>query len=145
MMRCAGALTLLLLAPCLRADLQTAKSEQNLERRSGLALANAARALKEARAAYSKGDEAQVAVLVKEILESVELAETSLEATGKNPRKSPKWFKHAEIETRDLLKHLEAFQQDMDMTDRPLLDPVKTKVQQVHDDMLLGVMEGKHK
>ena len=75
----------------------------------------------------------------------MDLAETSLHETGKNPRKSPKWFKRAESSTRDLLRRLDAFQQSMDVTDRPMLDAVKSKVQQVHEDLLLGVLEGKEK
>lgn len=136
---------MLLLAAVVRADLHTAKAEPNLEKRSKLALDNAAQALKTAHQAYAAGDDAKVAALAAEIQESVELAGTSLQETGKNPRKSPKWFKRAEIETRDLLRRLDAFQQEMSVVDRPVLDPVKAKVQQVHEDLLLGVMEGKHK
>ena len=33
----------------------------------------------------------------------------------------------------------------MSYTDRPLLDRVKARVQQVHDELLLGLMEGKKK
>jgi hypothetical protein len=33
----------------------------------------------------------------------------------------------------------------MDYTDRPLLDQVKARVQQVHDALLLGLMEGKRR
>ncbi|HUE01772.1 MAG TPA: hypothetical protein VMR62_19530 [Bryobacteraceae bacterium] len=128
-----------------RADLQQAKGEPNLGKRSVLALDNAADALAKAREAYAKGDNAHVQTLAREISESVELAETSLHDTGKNPRKSPKWFKRAEGSTRDLLRRLDSFQQSMDITDRPMLDPVKAKVQQVHDDLLEGVLEGKEK
>jgi hypothetical protein len=129
----------------LRADLQPAKAEPNLEKRSMLALDNASQALKDAREAYDSGDNAHVEALAKEIRESVELAETSLRETGKNPRKSPKWFKRAEYATRDLMRRLDAFQQQMSAADRPLLDGVKEKVQQVHEDLLLGVLEGKPK
>ncbi len=80
-----------------------------------------------------------------EVRESVEIAENSLRETGKNPRKSPKYFKHAEIETRSLLKRIESFQDEMGVADRPTLDALRTKVQQVHDDLLMGIMEGKHK
>ena len=65
--------------------------------------------------------------------------------TGKDPRRSPKWFKKAEIDTRELLKRLEAFDHEMSFSDRPMLEKVKAKVQQVHDDLLVGLMEGKHK
>lgn len=132
-------------AGVVRADLEQVKAEPNLEKRSKLALDNAQDALKSAREAYDKGETAQVEARAKEILDSVELAEASLNDTGKNPRKNPRWFKHAEIVTRDLLKRIDAFQQDMNVADRPMLDSAKAKVQQVHENLLLGIMEGKHK
>lgn len=138
-------LLVLLAMGILRADLERAKAEPSLEKRSALALDNATQALARAREAYTKGDNPQVEALAKEIQESVELAETSLHQTGKNPRKSPKWFKRAENSTRDLLRRLDAFQREMELADRPKLDAVKAKVQQVHDDLLLGVLEGKEK
>jgi hypothetical protein len=126
-------------------DLKQAMAEPNLEKRSSLALENASTALKAARQAYDKGDTADVAGAAVEIQESVDLAFTSLQQTGKNPRRSPKWFKRAEIETRDLARRLDAFQQEMSYVDRPVLDKVKARVQQVHDELLLGLMEGKRK
>jgi hypothetical protein len=127
-----------------RADLKRALAEPNLEKRSGLALLNAAEALKSARAAYDKGDNEQVAKDAEEILESVELASTSLAESGKNPRRS-EGFKKAEMSTRDLSRRIESFQEQMSYTDRPMLDKVKARVEEVHDELLLGVMEGKKK
>ena len=137
----------LALAPAgeLRADLKQALAERDLGRRSKLALDNAEAALKVARAAYDLGDTEKVAAGIGEIVESVDLASDSLNKTGKNPRNSPKWFKQAEIQTRDLLKRLDTFQRDMSFTDRPMLDKAKNRVQEVHDSLLLGLMEGKHK
>ena len=135
---------IVLLAGTLRASLQDAKGEPNLEKRSKLALDNAEQALTEARAAYARGDSAQVEARAMEIRESVELAETSLHQTGKNPRKS-QGFKHAEIVTRDLLRRLDSFQQEMSAADRPILDGVKGAVQQAHDHLLLGVLGSKEK
>ena len=135
----------LLPAGSLRADLKQALAEPNLEKRSKLALDNASAAYKAARAAYQKGEHDQVAAAADEILESVDLAHASLVKTGKDPRRSPKWFKKAEMDTRDLLRKVEGFQQEMDFSDRPMLDKVKTKLQQVHDDLLVGLMEGKKK
>jgi len=142
-LRAAGAF-LLLAAGTARADLKRAMAEPNLERRSGLALDNASAALKAARAAYDRGDNDEVAKDVAEIQESVDLAFTSLTDSGKNPRKS-EWFKKAEISTRDLSRRLDAFQEAMSYLDRSLLDKVKARVQQVHDELLVGVMEGKKK
>ena len=129
----------------LRADLKRAQAETNLEKRSQLAMDNAAAAYQAARAAYEKGDTDQTAAALAEIVESVDLADASLRQTGKDPRKSSKWFKKAEMETRDLVRKLQSFQDTMGFTDRPMLDKVKARVQQVHDDLLLGIMEGKHK
>jgi ADP-heptose:LPS heptosyltransferase len=132
-------------AGCLRADLKPALAESNLGKRSKLALDNAGMALKAAREAYAKGDNQKVAAAADEIQQSVDLAYDSLMKTGKNPRNSPRWFKPAEISTRELSKKLDTFQQEMDFADRPLLDKVRARVQQVHDELLLGLMEGKRK
>jgi hypothetical protein len=144
--RQAAALAILLAnAGWLRADLKQAMAEPNLEKRSKLALENASAAYQTARAAYDAGENEKVAAAAAEITESVDLAFTSLMKTGKDPRKSPKWFKQAEIETRNLLRRLETFQQQMSFGDREMLDKTKAKVQQVHDDLLVGLMEGKRK
>ena len=114
-------------------------------KRSKLALDNAGTALKEAREAYQKGDDPALAAAALEIEESVGLAWDSLESTGKNPRKSPRWFKQAEIETRNLLKKLDSLEHDLGFEDRPVLDKAKARLQKVHDDLLKGLMEGKSK
>ena len=123
-----------------RADLTTALAETNLEKRSDLALTNAAAALKAARKAYEAGDSAAVAAAVSDIRASVELVAHSLKETGKNPRNHPKYFKKAEIGTRDLLRRLETFQQEMSYTDRPMLDALKAYIQEAHDGLLSGLM-----
>jgi hypothetical protein len=128
-----------------RADLAAARAEKNLERRAKLALENAAAALASARRSYDNGDNPKVAALAAEIGESVELAYDSLAATGKNPRRSPRWFKYAEIQTRDLLRRLDTFTLDMSATDRDLLGKVKETVLEVHDHLLQGLLEGKTK
>ena len=140
----AGAL-LLLVAGVSLADLDQARAEPNLEKRSKLALDNAVAALKEAREAYKAGDMQKMTAKASEVQESAELAFTSLVKTGKDPRKSPKWFKRAEIESRDLLRSIETLEHDMSFDDRVILEKAKQKVQQVHDDLLKGLMEGKRK
>jgi hypothetical protein len=142
--RVPAVLLLILVAGMARADLKRALAEPNLERRAGLALENAAAALKSARAAYDQGDNEQVAKDVEEVLESVEMASTSLTDSGKNPRRSDA-FKKAEISTRDLSRRIDSFQEQMSYMDRPMLDKVKARVLQVHEELLLGVMEGRKK
>ena len=124
-------------------DLTKARAEQNLERRSKLALDNAEAQLHAAREAYRNNEAEKVSADITEIGESVDLAWAALKQTNKDPRRSPKWFKSAEIATRDLLRKLETFQQDMSFNEREQVDPVKAKVQQVHDDLLEGLMGGK--
>lgn len=137
--------TFLLSTVAARADLKPARAEPHLEKRAKLALGNATAMLQAARDAYQKDDSAGVTADLAELQESVDLAFTSLNDTQKDPRRSPKWFKYAEIQTRDLLRKLDTFQQDMSFQDRPLVDKVKEDVQQVHDKLLLGLMEGKPK
>ncbi|MBS1857016.1 MAG: hypothetical protein JST11_16725 [Acidobacteria bacterium] len=133
------------LAPLSRADLKAALAERDLGKRSKLALENANAAVKTARDAANRGDAAKLKDAAAEIRDSVDLAYDSLQSTGKDPRKNPKWFKNAEIQTRELLKKLETLQQDLAFQDRPLLDSLKTRLQQVHDELLMGLMEGKKK
>jgi len=127
------------------ADLTAARAEPNLEKRSKLAMDNAIAVLHEAREAYLNGDSKEAAAKVGEVEESIDLVYTSLMQTGKDPRRSPRWFKRAEIETRNLLRSLDSFQHDMSFDDRPMLNKTKERVQKVHDDLLTGLMEGKKK
>jgi hypothetical protein len=140
------AMSVLLMSGVIRsADLKQARAEPNLEKRARLALENAGAKLQDARDAYDKDDGTALKSDIAEIQESVDLAFESLNETHKDPRRSPKWFKYAEIQTRDLLRKLDTFQQDMSFQDRPLLDKVKEDVQQVHEKLLMGLMEGKPK
>ena len=132
-------------ATAARADLVQARAEPNLEKRSKLALANAESALKAAREDYRAGNATDAATKVNEIIESVDLAFNSLNETGKNPRKSPKYFKQAEMETRELSRKLDDFQREMSYNDRASLDKARLRVQEVHDELLTGLMEGKKK
>ncbi|HEY9139814.1 MAG TPA: hypothetical protein VIN93_02935 [Bryobacteraceae bacterium] len=126
-------------------DLAQVRAEPNLEKRARLALGQSAAALEAARSDYQKGDTDRVAADAAKMVDFVDLAFLSLNQTGKDPRKSSRWFKYAEIQTRGLLRKLDTLQQDMSFADRPLLEKAKTEVQRVHDKLLLGLMEGKPK
>jgi hypothetical protein len=129
----------------LHADLKKALAEPDLGKRSKLALDNALAAYQSARDAYQTSEMERVKTAIDEMGQSVDLAFQSLKDTGKNPRNSPRWFKNAELATRDLARRIASFQDQMSYTDRALLDQVKARVQQVHDELLLGLMEGKKK
>ncbi|MGB9457148.1 MAG: hypothetical protein WCB12_13960 [Bryobacteraceae bacterium] len=127
------------------ADLARARAEPNLEKRARLALAESEAAFGAMRSDYQHGYADKVEADAAQIVAAVDLADVSLDQTGKNPRKSPRWFKYAEIQTRELLRKLDALQQDMSFSERPLLDKTKAEVQRVHDKLLMGLMEGKPK
>jgi hypothetical protein len=138
-------LSVLLCCGPLMADLAQVRAEPNLEKRSKAALDNAEQSLAASRKAYAGGDLTQAAVLLDEMELSVDLAENSLKDTNKDPSRSPKYFKNAEIKTGDLLRKLDAFSRDMNVADRPLADKSKEKVQEAHDRLLQAIMTGKKK
>jgi len=125
------------------ADLSAARAEPNLEKRSRKALENADQAFAAARQAYRNGELKQTQAALEEVAESVLLAHESLKRTGKNPLRSPKHFKHAEIKTRALLRRLDDLRQDMSVEDRDTLDRVRSAIDQVHRELLQGIMGGK--
>ena len=132
---------MLAMVVAIRAEIPRIQAEPNLEKRSKLALDNADQALKLARDAYDKSDLINTAGLLAEVKASVELADASLKSTGKKPSRSPKAFKYAELRTSELLRRLETFSQDMNFADRPMIEPVRSTVQHVHDALLDAIME----
>ena len=133
-------LALLAAAGSLSADLKKAMAEANLEKRSRLAIESAEAALKAAREAYESGNLPQSQALMDETLASIELADESLRQTGKNPRKKPKHFKHAEMKTRDLLRNIESLENLMSYTDRPVIKKLKARTRKIHEELLAGIM-----
>ena len=136
------ALTLVVAAPlCMSAaDLQPAKNEPNPEKRCRLALSNADQAVSEAREAYAIQNMKITEAKLAEVRESVELAQAALAASGKKPGKSPGPYKYAETESRKLLRRLEGLKQEMDSTDRTVIEPVQNRVQEIHDAWLDGIL-----
>lgn len=129
----------------LRADLAAVRAEPNLERRAGKALDNADRALKTAQETYRNGYAQQSEAAFEELRESVVLANDSLKQTGKNPSRSPKHFKRAEIRTRELLRRLNDFRPQMSLEDRGPLEKAEATIQKIHEELLAGIMGGKKK
>jgi hypothetical protein len=124
-------------------DLASVKSEPNLEKRSDLALEYASQSLDRAREAYAAGDVPSGQTALEEVRESVEVAYQSLQDTGKDARRSPKFFKRAELKTRELLRRLEGVKQTLSFDDRPVIEKVRARVNEVHDDLLTGLMSKK--
>ncbi len=136
---CVVALTAL---ACRAQDLGTAKFEHDPEKRSERALDAADRRLNASRDSYAAGDYKTALAGVNEIRESVDLARQSLADSHKNPRKS-KYYKRAELRLRELARHLEEFKQEASIDDRPPIDALIAHVNQIHDELLAGILEKK--
>jgi hypothetical protein len=128
---------------CLAFDLAAIKLEPNLERRSERALDNAAGAMDTARDASSAGESEKVKAAVEELRDSVDLAYQSLVDSGKSARRSPKFFKRAELKTRELMRRLEGLAQAVDAEDRVFVVSVRDRVSQVHDNLIQDIMQKK--
>ena len=136
-------LVLMLAAGLLRADLAAVKAEPNLEKRSERALENADAVMKTMREHYQTGEWKQVLAALDEIRGSVELAWESLQQTGKHARRSPKYFKRAEMKTRELGRRLDDFSKQVSVDDREAVEKVAQRVQEVHEELLLAIMSKK--
>ena len=126
------------------ADLSTAKAEPNLERRSEKAILNAQPAIDRARTAYKEGDASAETAAWDEVRQSIELCKTSLDQSGKDPRRSPKYFKKAEQELRKILRRLDSIRVDRGVDDREPVDKLIALSRRVHEELLVGIM-GKRK
>jgi len=141
MKRVARLVPLFLLAGVvLRADLSLVMAEQNLEKRSERALKHADSTLDEARTAYKAADDPKLSAKLAEIMESVELAKTSLDESGKNARRSPKYFKRAEIAIRKLNRRLDSFRHEMSVDDREPVDKIIRRASQIRDEIIAAIM-----
>ncbi len=146
MTRLAIAVGFLLLASVAAAgDLDTIRAETNLEKRSDKALEYADGQFDAATQAYSAGEFKKSMSALDDTLAGVELSYDSLQATGKSPRRSPKYFKHAELRTRELLRRLRDFSDAVSFEDRPAVDKVVKRISQIHDDLLESIMTKKRK
>jgi hypothetical protein len=130
-----------LLILCLAFDLAAIKLEPNLERRSELALGNASAAMDVAKDAAS--DDAKLKPALQELRDSVDLAYQSLVESGKSARRNPKFFKKAELKTRELMRRLEGLAQAVDADERLVVESVRERVSKVHDDLIQDIMKKK--
>jgi hypothetical protein len=129
-----------ILALALAMDLAGVKSEPNLEKRSERALDYANLALDAARDAYGRGEFDQCQAQLEEVGASVDVAYEALSQTGKDPSRNPKFFKRAELRTRELLRRIEGLLQTVSYADRETVQKVHERVSMVHDNLLEGIM-----
>ena len=133
----------LLILTLLAFDLSSVRQEPNLEHRSELALDNAASALTACGQLYQSGNLDGTKEEALEIGDSVTLAYDSLRNTGKDPRRNPKFFKKAEVMTRQLLRRIDGLIESMSSSDRGILLMVRDRVADIHEDLLNGIMKKK--
>jgi hypothetical protein len=133
-----------LMLALLALDLTTIRSEPNLEKRSDLAMDYANTALDSARDAINAGDDAKALAALAEVRESVELCWHSLTDTGKYARNN-KFFKRAEVRTRELLRRLDGLRDIATVEDQPAIEKVRARVAEIHDELIQGIMSKKVK
>lgn len=121
-------------------DLAAVNAEANLEKRADKALDHAAQLISTLRDTYNAGDMKKLGTVLDEIYASVELCRKSLQDSHKNARRSPKYFKRAELKTRDFERRLERFQYDMGAMDRPIAGKTIEHLRKVHEELLNEMM-----
>lgn len=127
------------------ADLASIQQEPSLERRSQLAMDYAGAALDAARSAYQSSDLEKTKASLGEVGDAVDLAYDSLQQTGKEARRDPKFFKRTELATRQLLRRIEGMAESMSFEDRAIAEKVRDRVAAIHDDLLQGIMAKRKK
>ena len=127
------------------ADLTSIQQEPSLERRSQLAMDYAGAALDAARTAYQVSDLEKTKTSLSEVGDAVDLAYDSLQQTGKEARRDPKFFKRTELSTRQLLRRIQGLAESMSFEDRGFAEKIRDRVAAIHDDLLLGIMSKKKK
>ncbi len=122
------------------ADLDMAKAERDPEKRSQRALDVAEQTLKTARDQYSAGEYRKALENVATVQAAVELAQESLNESGKNPRRS-KYFKRSELRMRELGRHLDEFAREAAIDDRPPIQKASERTHAIRDEILSGILE----
>ena len=112
----------------------------DLERRSRECLEFALAEFEEAVNAYASGDLMEGRISLDAVAGAVEMAVTALGATGKHPRRHPRHFKRAEIQTRKLLGEMREAQRTAHLDDQPDFEAAILRVEKANGDLLLGIM-----
>ena len=130
------ALLLLVFTAAHASDLAAIKSDPNPDKRADRALIHANELVDEARKHPS-------ASTLNEIRESVDLCRESLAGSGKSARRNPKYFKRAELATRQIIRRLENLRQDLGANERGGVEQLLSHLHDVHDELLDGIMRKK--
>jgi len=116
-------------------------AENDLQKRSELALQAADDQITAASKAYSSGSEPkEFQGHLDSIVELTRLSLKSLQESGKRAGRSPKYFKRAELKLRSLLRRLDSLEKDVLSEDRPPVEKVKNLVSETHEQILQDIM-----
>ena len=124
-------------------DLAAVQQEPNLEKRSQAAMNYANSALDTARTAYQANDLEKTRAQLSEVGEAVGLAYGSLQQTGKEARRDPKFFKRTELATRQILRRIDGMADSMNFEDRSLTEKLRARVAAIHEELLQDIMAKK--
>lgn len=130
----------LVAATCFAADLDAVRAEPNLEKRSEKALHNANAAVDRARNAHETGTEAAFKAGLQEIQDSIRLAKESLDKSGKNARRNPKYFKRAEQALRRLGRRLDTLRLELSVDDRAPVEALMREADTTRDQIVEAIM-----
>lgn len=123
-----------------RGSLAEIEAIADRETRSRRALAFASGQLDIVSKAYRDDDLAAGRQALENMGEAVDLAVSSLEATGKYARRHPRHFKHAEIQTRKLLVQLKQLQSKLYLGDQADFDGIIERIETANARLLRGLM-----
>jgi hypothetical protein len=118
-------------------------AESNLEKRSELALREADKAITAAKTAYESQNVTDFKARVSDVEALVQLSYKSLQDTGKRARRSPKYFKRAEMGIRALLRRLVSLENDISVDDKPIVEAARKELSSVHETVLEDIMTKK--
>jgi len=126
--------------PAPPADIEAVRAEPRLDRRYWKALEFGAAQIDLARKSYQEGPIEKFQPALDSILQAVQLCDDTLRGTGKNPSKSPKHFKRAELKMREMIRRVQGLEELVAIDDRAAVNKVRTRIQTIHDELLLDIM-----
>ncbi len=138
-----GLALLLAAAFCLGAQdtsLERIQGIPDAEKRSREALVFARTEFDRALDAYGAHDTEAGKAALHLVADAVEMAVDSLLSTGKHPRRYPRHFKRAEIQTRKLLEQLREARGKAHLQDQTEFDGPIERIEDSNATLLLGIM-----
>jgi hypothetical protein len=122
------------------ADIEAVKAEPRPDRRYAKALEYGSAQIDVARKSYQEGPLEKFQPALDNVLLAVQLCNDTLRGTGKNPSKSPRDFKRAELKMREMIRRLQGVEELVAVDDRAAVTKVRARIQTIHDELLLDIM-----